>query len=276
MKKRKFQSGGISDDIIARAKKYASMAGSGTEETEEQKAFIRKQAGRENYGRSNPAPRPQPTKATTKAQPDAVTQKIMDSVRKQIDDERIRKEIQDNLEKIEIPAGSRPNSAASGTRAMRLSAPDVPEMSTEQPPAGRKSFGSRVLDSLTQGGAGDIRNMLGSAAPTVARGSKSIADIYNTMREGKRRAAMEKAGKPTGRRNADVERMESESPASVTPRMPRRQEAPGPRDMDELRMSGEGMGFKKGGKTKKYAQGGSVSSRADGIAKRGKTNCKIC
>jgi hypothetical protein len=46
--------------------------------------------------------------------------------------------------------------------------------------------------------------------------------------------------------------------------------------MDELRMSGEGMGFKKGGKTKKYAQGGSVSARADGIAKRGKTNCKIC
>jgi len=27
---------------------------------------------------------------------------------------------------------------------------------------------------------------------------------------------------------------------------------------------------------KKMAKGGSVSSRADGIAQRGKTNCKIC
>jgi hypothetical protein len=26
---------------------------------------------------------------------------------------------------------------------------------------------------------------------------------------------------------------------------------------------------------KKYAQGGSVSGRADGIAKKGKTNCKM-
>jgi hypothetical protein len=282
MKQRKFKTGGDTGDYMAeirkRAIEYAKMAdkAGGTEETEEQKAFIRQQAGRENYGRSNPAPRPQPKKATPKSQPDAVTQKIMDRFRQQTKDEIERQKLQDKLDKDAIPAGSRPNSAASETRAMRSSAPDVPEMSTEQPPAGRKSFGSRVLDSLTQGGAGDIRNMLGSAAPTFARGSKSIADIYNTMREGKRRAAMEKAGKPTGRRNADVERMESESPASVTPRMPRRQEAPGPRDMDELRMSGEGMGFKKGGKTKKYAQGGSVSARADGIAKRGKTNCKIC
>ena len=33
--------------------------------------------------------------------------------------------------------------------------------------------------------------------------------------------------------------------------------------------------FKAGGKVKKYAEGGSVSARADGIAKRGKTKCKI-
>jgi len=37
--------------------------------------------------------------------------------------------------------------------------------------------------------------------------------------------------------------------------------------------------YKKGGSVKKYASGGSVSSasrRADGIATKGKTNCKIC
>ena len=38
-------------------------------------------------------------------------------------------------------------------------------------------------------------------------------------------------------------------------------------------------GMKKGGKVKKYASGGSVSSasrRADGIAQRGKTKGRIC
>lgn len=33
---------------------------------------------------------------------------------------------------------------------------------------------------------------------------------------------------------------------------------------------------KKPADTKKFAKGGSVSKRADGIAQRGKTNCKIC
>jgi len=33
--------------------------------------------------------------------------------------------------------------------------------------------------------------------------------------------------------------------------------------------------YAKGGSVKKYAKGGSVSARADGIAKKGKTNCKM-
>ena len=37
----------------------------------------------------------------------------------------------------------------------------------------------------------------------------------------------------------------------------------------------EGAGFKRGGAVKKYASGGSVSSRADGIAQRGKTRGKM-
>jgi hypothetical protein len=36
------------------------------------------------------------------------------------------------------------------------------------------------------------------------------------------------------------------------------------------------FGLKKGGGVKGYASGGSVSSRADGIAQRGKTRCKVC
>jgi hypothetical protein len=38
----------------------------------------------------------------------------------------------------------------------------------------------------------------------------------------------------------------------------------------------EQFGMKKGGAVKGYASGGSVSSRADGIAQRGKTRGKIC
>jgi hypothetical protein len=299
MKKRKFKTGGDTGDYMAdirrRAAEYAKMAdkAGGTEETEEQKAFIRKQAGREDYGRSKPAPKPEPKKATPKSKPDAVTNELIGKFRQQTEDEVSRQKLFDNVENRAIlesdkqvadrkkqddamPAeDSAARRSSQGGRGMtRPNEADIPYETT--PPARQqKSFGSRVLDSLTQGGAGDIRNMLGSAAPTVARGSKSIADIYKTMREGKRRAALEKAGKPTGRRNADVERMESEAPAPITPKMPRRQESLGPRDLDELRMSGEGMGFKKGGKTKKYAQGGSVSARADGIAKRGRTNCKV-
>jgi hypothetical protein len=38
----------------------------------------------------------------------------------------------------------------------------------------------------------------------------------------------------------------------------------------------EREGMKKGGKVKKMASGGSVSSRADGIAQRGKTKGRMC
>ena len=37
-----------------------------------------------------------------------------------------------------------------------------------------------------------------------------------------------------------------------------------------------GVEFRKGGSAKGYASGGSVSSRADGIAQRGKTRGKVC
>lgn len=84
----------------------------------------------------------------------------------------------------------------------------------------------------------------------------------------RRRAAAE------ARRNRDTSRMEGESLGPVTPRTNPRREPPPPRDLDELRMSGEGFGFKKGGKLK-FASGGKVgASRGDGIAQRGRTRGK--
>jgi hypothetical protein len=53
----------------------------------------------------------------------------------------------------------------------------------------------------------------------------------------------------------------------------------GKKPLDESDTTGGAIGYKRGGKTKKYASGGMVSSaskRADGIATKGKTRCKIC
>lgn len=53
----------------------------------------------------------------------------------------------------------------------------------------------------------------------------------------------------------------------------------GDKDDKKKRKPGEppeaGEGMKKGGKVKKYAKGGSVSSRGDGIARKGKTRGRI-
>jgi hypothetical protein len=53
----------------------------------------------------------------------------------------------------------------------------------------------------------------------------------------------------------------------------------GKKPLDESDTTGGAIGYKRGGKMKKYASGGMVSSaskRADGIATKGKTRCKIC
>lgn len=47
--------------------------------------------------------------------------------------------------------------------------------------------------------------------------------------------------------------------------------APAPQAAPPMGGMGGGMGMKKGGMTKKMASGGSASSRADGIASKGKT-----
>lgn len=99
----------------------------------------------------------------------------------------------------------------------------------------------------------------------------AIAERDRAIREAKkdRRAAAKEA-----RSSRETARMEGESLGPAKPRMnPKRESAP-PRDADEMRMAGEGFGFKRGGVTK-FAKGGAVSARADGIAQRGKTKCRI-
>lgn len=93
----------------------------------------------------------------------------------------------------------------------------------------------------------------------------------------------------------DSDSVSSAPPAPMPPPRPRRQSAPTPTptptgsvregrnenidDDTRARAMASVNGMKKGGMTKKYAKGGSVSSassRADGVAQRGKTRGKIC
>jgi hypothetical protein len=76
------------------------------------------------------------------------------------------------------------------------------------------------------------------------------------------------------------ERIQStvESAGKSVVRTPAERMAEAARQVEERRKR-EAEGMKKGGKVKKYASGGSVSSaskRADGIAQRGKTKGRIC
>lgn len=107
------------------------------------------------------------------------------------------------------------------------------------------------------------------------RVSEEIKQTAAKRLEERRQAARDRLqAAREARRNRETNRMEGESTGTVKPRTNPKRETPPPRDLDEMRMSGEGMGFKRGGKAK-FAKGGAVSARADGIAKRGRTNCKI-
>jgi hypothetical protein len=62
--------------------------------------------------------------------------------------------------------------------------------------------------------------------------------------------------------------------------MPKRRATPSKMAPEGSMMKREGRGMAKAdmqkkATPKKYAQGGSVSKRADGIAQRGKTSCKV-
>lgn len=87
-----------------------------------------------------------------------------------------------------------------------------------------------------------------------------------------RRMRMEKASRDAAKKPI--------RPAADAGMMPETPEEMRQRKMDEAAYNAADTtgGMKKGGKVKKYAKGGSVggaSKRADGIAQRGRTSCKM-
>lgn len=321
MKKRKFKSGGgIDEDIVARARRYAQMASKdSTEESDEQKAFVRKQRDadlREAQARDRAASKPvpkvvKPSKPSPdsygndkpdenmererKAQRSAPAPDMYGNAEPDLNMERERM-TQRSAPKPDMYGNAEPDLNMERQRRMEREA-DVP-YETKRPASESTSFGRSMLNALTQGGAGDIRNMMSAMAPaaTARMGRAFRRDAGEDLTEAaakaftrpqarkvveseaSKRARMVKERRDAAaeaRRRRELDRMEGESMGPIKPRGNPQNQPPGPRNLDEIRMSGEGMGFRKGGKIKKYAQGGSVSARADGIAKRGKTKCKV-
>lgn len=130
------------------------------------------------------------------------------------------------------------------------------------------------------------------AAPKSARETQAEADARPGSGAGFRRLAARfgTAGQRANMRAmgyGDEDEGSEESPAMRRIRLAREAaetSSRGPRGRGsalknmstaERRMYEAGRGMKGGGGVKKYAGGGSVSRRADGIASRGKTRCKI-
>lgn len=167
-----------------------------------------------------------------------------------------------------------------------------PVTSPEQAQKLGRSIGQRLKEELLSGGATDVRNMLSALAPgagrMMSRGFGASEEMTRRSELGKavERATARRQSASEARRNRDVNRMEGESIGPVVPAMPVRPPRTKPNAKGNSRSrarqrSAEGEDqylnsgqYKKGGMAK-FAKGGSVSSRADGVAQRGKTNCKM-
>jgi hypothetical protein len=181
--------------------------------------------------------------------------------------------------------------------------PEVSEASVptlDRQPMTERSVSDRFRESVLSGGATDIRNIAGAlagpaagrAASAAARGASEVsgsAGAQRVMDAAARRAAQTRAEKAaesaplreilrgaqqteTARRAAETReraiRKAQETMGRGTARTRARTAERRQDVLDEMRMGGEGGGFKKGGKV-------SASSRADGIAKRGKTRGRM-
>lgn len=114
-----------------------------------------------------------------------------------------------------------------------------------------------------------------SAAKSAVQRSPSIMESPVAARLAAARAEKQKSGLARAQarstpQRSEISAMEGEGGRSITPKMPRGPNKPA-RDLDEMRFADEGNpNFRKGGKVS------SASSRADGIASKGKTRGRIC
>jgi hypothetical protein len=103
---------------------------------------------------------------------------------------------------------------------------------------------------------------IGNAVSGLFRGSGSSRGVGQQVAEAARQKAMEDRHNDLAQGNLTEAEMDDLRAKTM-------------RDPRSMPGTSGGVPMKKGGKVKAYANGGSVSSRGDGIAQRGKTKGRI-
>jgi hypothetical protein len=278
-KVRRFDVGG---DVRERALRFASLADKdSTEESEAQKEMLRGQAGRE-YGMKGeeppksaaPKPKPTPTPKAAPAPKAAPTPgKFTDSDE---DARAMRRAAEEDENTARIARARSEEENESSIRQGRMKSME------------REQALERVTPELDVSPIGKVAKLAKTAAGAASRGLDSIG-AKRTMEAAGQRAAQTRAGRAaenrptegimrraqetmTARRAAETRERAQRKAQETVGRGAARTRAAQERKqdlLDEMRMGGEGGGFKKGGKVNR------ASSRADGIAKRGKTRGRV-
>lgn len=168
---------------------------------------------------------------------------------------------------------------------------DVPKVSVaaSEAPSEKPSMGTRIKNAVFPGGTqwpgegpmsslGAAGPAAGAAGRAIAKGAGAVGRLGRAASEGLKAGRAEaNPAAAAARRYADVAKAEKQFGDRSIKAAAKRAKG---EDLKEAynpstRGGGEDLQefniFKKGGKIKKYAKGGSVSSRGDGCAQRGKT-----
>ena len=171
------------------------------------------------------------------------------------------------------PAAKERRRAKEKEQALEASHPEL-DIAGGMANASLKTIAKLAKGLANRGGAKTAAKQLERVEPTLAKEAEQLALPAPTKRIG-----YDKAGAKAAERSA---RAESRNAEMLKENLNRygMTERTSPDAINAVRKNlGMGRGYevmKKGGAVKKYASGGAVSSRADGIAQRGKTRCKVC
>ena len=145
-----------------------------------------------------------------------------------------------------------------------------------------------IATGALKGLSAAAKNLMGRAAKPAAKAAERVDPEFASQAGGAavkalaapvKRAGLDKAGAKAAERSARAESRNAEMLKENLKRygMTERTSPDAIRGVrDNLGMGQNWKVMKKGGAVKTYAAGGAVSSRADGIAQRGKTRCKVC
>jgi hypothetical protein len=146
----------------------------------------------------------------------------------------------------------------------------------EQALMGGAGFGIKTIAKAAQNlaGRGGAKEVAKRVEPAFVKEAEQLALPAPVKRIG-----YDKAGAKATERGARAEGRQTEMLKENARRSGLREDAPEATTRavrEKLGGKDFSLPMKKGGAIKKYAAGGSVSSRADGIAQRGKTRGKMC